>query len=165
MDGSVLAFPKCTVGSVWTHLNGTYGSVWSHLRISTQSAPTRFPQSGNYSVTQLLFKKSNVTFYLKYNDIAPSSTGLPCLVFMESSRQIFCVFLRPIDLCHRSSDRAELTIDESSGKVEYFSNPSGSQSLYSRGKSFCMTSPCFVEFIEALKYLSSVCSRTDLFLA
>ena len=47
MDGSVLAFLKCTGGSVWTHLNGTYGSVLSHLRFSTQSAFTRFPQSGN----------------------------------------------------------------------------------------------------------------------
>ena len=62
IDGSVLAFLKCTDGFIWTHLNGTwYGFVWSHIRFLTQSAPTRFAQSGNSGVPQLLCNKSDKT--------------------------------------------------------------------------------------------------------
>ena len=50
MDDSKMAFLKCTDGSVWSHPNGTYGSVWSYLWFTTQSALTRFSQSGNSGV-------------------------------------------------------------------------------------------------------------------
>ena len=61
MDGSVLAFLECTDGSVWTQLNGPT------LGFPLKSDPTRFPQSGNSGVSQLLCKKSNTTSYLKQN--------------------------------------------------------------------------------------------------
>ena len=67
MDGFVMAFLKCTDCSAWTHINFAYSSVLSHLRFPIQSAPTRFPQSGNSGVPQQLCKKSNTFFYLKYN--------------------------------------------------------------------------------------------------
>ena len=50
MDGSVLAFLKCTDGSVLVFLKCMDGSVLAHLRFPMQSAPTRFPQSGNSEV-------------------------------------------------------------------------------------------------------------------
>ena len=46
-DGSVLAFLKCTDGSVVVFLKCMDCSVLAHLRFPMQSAPTRFPQSGN----------------------------------------------------------------------------------------------------------------------
>ena len=49
-DGSVLAFLKCTDGSVLVFLKCMDGSVLAHLRFPMQSAPTRFPQSGNSEV-------------------------------------------------------------------------------------------------------------------
>ena len=50
MDGSVLAFVKYTDGSVLVFLKCMDGSVLAHLRFPMQSAPTRFPQSGNSEV-------------------------------------------------------------------------------------------------------------------
>ena len=50
MDASVLAFIKCTDGSVLVFLKCMDGSVLAHLRFPMQSAPTRFPQSGNSEV-------------------------------------------------------------------------------------------------------------------
>ena len=50
MDGSVLAFLKCMDGSVLVFLKCMDGSVLAHLRFPMQSAPTRFPQSGNSEV-------------------------------------------------------------------------------------------------------------------
>ena len=49
-DGSVLAFLKCTDGSVVVFLKCMDGSVLAHLRFPMQSAPIRFPQSGNSEV-------------------------------------------------------------------------------------------------------------------
>ena len=49
-DGSVLAFLKCTEGSVLVFLKCMDGSVLAHFRFPMQSAPTRFPQSGNSEV-------------------------------------------------------------------------------------------------------------------
>ena len=45
--GSVLAFLKSMDGSVLVFLKCMDGSVLAHLRFPMQSAPTRFPQSGN----------------------------------------------------------------------------------------------------------------------
>ena len=49
-DGSILAFLKCTDGSVLVFLKCMDGSILAHLRFSMQSAPTRFPKSGNSEV-------------------------------------------------------------------------------------------------------------------
>ena len=65
MDRSVLAFLKCMNGSVLVSLKYIDVSVLAHLRFPIQSAPTRFPQSGNSVVPQLLCKKSNKMSYLK----------------------------------------------------------------------------------------------------
>ena len=67
MDGSVLAFLKGMDGSVLVSLKCMDGLVLAHLRFSIQSAPTRFPQSGNSDVPYLLCKKSNKMSYLKLN--------------------------------------------------------------------------------------------------
>ena len=58
MDGSVLAFLKCMDGSLMVFLKCMNGSVLAHLRIPMQSAPTRFPQSGNSKVPQILCVRS-----------------------------------------------------------------------------------------------------------
>ena len=50
MDRSVLAFLKYTDGSVLVFLKYMDGSVLAHLKFPMQSAPTRFPQSGNSEV-------------------------------------------------------------------------------------------------------------------
>jgi hypothetical protein len=49
-DGSVLAVLKCTDGSVLVFLKCMDGSVLAHLRFPMQSAPTRVPESGNSKV-------------------------------------------------------------------------------------------------------------------
>ena len=49
-DGSVLAFLKCMEGSVLVFLKCLDGSVLAHLRFPMQSAPSRFPQTGNSEV-------------------------------------------------------------------------------------------------------------------
>ena len=68
-DGSVLAILKCTYGSVLIFLKCMNGSVLAHLRLTMQSAPTRFSRSGNSEVPQLLCKKSTKISYLKQNEI------------------------------------------------------------------------------------------------
>ena len=72
-NGTVLAFLKCTDGSVWVFLKCMDGSVLAHQRFHMQSALTRFPQSGNSEVPELLCKKSTKMSYLKYNDLDTSS--------------------------------------------------------------------------------------------
>ena len=57
-DGSVLAFLKCTDGSVLVFLKCMDGSVLDHLRFPMQSAPIRFPQSGNPRYHSYYAKKS-----------------------------------------------------------------------------------------------------------
>ena len=59
MEGSVLAFLKCTDRSVLVFLKCMDGSVLAHLRFPMQSAPTRFPQSGN----------SEVPSYIRHKDL------------------------------------------------------------------------------------------------
>ena len=61
----VLAFLKCMDGSVLVFLKYTDGSVLAHLRCPIKSAPTKFPQSGNSEVPELLCKKSTKMSYLK----------------------------------------------------------------------------------------------------
>ena len=48
--GSVLAFLKYTDVSVLVFLKCMNGSVLAHLRFPMQTAPTKFPQSGNSEV-------------------------------------------------------------------------------------------------------------------
>ena len=50
MDGSVFAFLKCMDGSVLVFPKCMDRSVLAHLKFPMQSAPTRFPQSGNSEV-------------------------------------------------------------------------------------------------------------------
>ena len=69
-DGSVLAFLKCTDGSVLVSLKCMDGSVLAHLRFPMQFAPTKFPQSGNSEVPQLLCQKSTKMSFLKQNEFA-----------------------------------------------------------------------------------------------
>ena len=57
--------PKCTDSFVF--LKCMDGSVRSHLRFPTQSALTRFLQSGNSGVPWPLCKKNNKITYLKKN--------------------------------------------------------------------------------------------------
>ena len=76
MDGSVLAFLNCTDGSVLVFQKCMDGSVLAHLRFPMQSAPTRFPQSGNSEVPQLLCKKSTKMSYLKGNGWTVHSGGV-----------------------------------------------------------------------------------------
>ena len=49
-DGSVLAFLKCMDGSVLVFLKCMDGSILALLRVPMQFAPTRFPESGNSEV-------------------------------------------------------------------------------------------------------------------
>ena len=49
-DGSILAFLKCMDGSVLVFLKCTDGFLRAHLRFPMQSAPTKFPQSGNSEI-------------------------------------------------------------------------------------------------------------------
>ena len=50
MAGSILAFLKCTNESVLVFLKCMDGFVLVYLRFPMQSAPNRFPQSGNCEV-------------------------------------------------------------------------------------------------------------------
>ena len=50
IDEFALAFLKCMDGTILVSLKCMDGSVLAHLRLSIQSAPTRFPQSGNSDV-------------------------------------------------------------------------------------------------------------------
>ena len=49
-DGSILAFLKCTDGSVLFFLKCVEGSVLAHPRFPMKSAPTTFPQLGTSEV-------------------------------------------------------------------------------------------------------------------
>ena len=68
MDRSVLVFLKCMDVSVMVFRKCIDGSNLAHLRFPMQSAPSRFPHSGNSKVPQLLCKKSNKMEYLKQNE-------------------------------------------------------------------------------------------------
>ena len=70
MDGSILAFLKYTDGSILVSLKYMDVSVLAHLRLSIQSVLSRFPQSGNSGVPQLLCKKTTKMSYLKQNEIS-----------------------------------------------------------------------------------------------